>query len=537
MCANFISKTIVDLFHPVLVSFDQNHNMKKNRCKLIILLGWMTFLMNVQSGISQCGFQCISNDTAHQDYIDIVFEEDSTKNIISFGTRFTRYKSNDSIYNALVFQKLSDCGEMLQYKTITSFRNFILRPERLPYHPSYYPEEFIGNHCLRTSQNRFVSAIKVQDSLSRLRYVMLVEINKEGEFSKHGVCPISAQKANQFLLSHLIQLTNKQFVAILWDLATGYEFLYFDEELEFQYAKSFTMDRGIRAIIALQNGDFICSAAASDKYGFQFYRIDSLAQILWMQTPAEVFGSIRDLMIRNDSIYLVGNYGNTAALLIADLNGNILKSYYYTQQPYCNQRFSSLLLNDDRSASIGAYVRHCDPEDPRGADLSVFVIDPKGSITNQETFNFISRLGNGNSSQKNYFTDFGCNGLSKTSEQGLLMYGTSMYSDVNSNAVLHHDALLVKTKPLHVVQTKNKLDEQSIDIKLKTNPVHNELELIGPIQDIQNWWITDLYGNIVASGSEWVNPLQLNTIRCGLFFLHVGFDLAYSNSLKFVCIK
>ncbi|MBK9107755.1 MAG: hypothetical protein IPM92_05080 [Saprospiraceae bacterium] len=445
--------------------------MKSNRCKLIIVLALMAFLMKAQSGISQCSFQYISNDTAHQDYIDIVFEEDSTKNIISFGSRFSRYNTSNSIFNALVFQKFSECGELLQYNANSTYGSYLLRPERLPYHPSYYPEEFIGNHCLQTGQDRFVCAVKVQDSISRLRYVMLVEINNEGEFLKHGVSPISAQKANQFLLSHLLQLANKQFIAILWDLATGYEFLYFDEAFEFQYAKTFTIDRGIRAIKSLPNGDFICSAAASDKYGFQFYRMDSLAQIKWIQTPVEVFGSIRDFIVQNDSIYLVGNYGNTAALLIADLNGKILQSYLYTQQPYCNQRFCSVLLNDDQSASVGAYVRHCDPDDPRGADLAIFTIDSNGSITNQESYNFISRLGNGNSSQKNYFTDFGCYGLTKTLDQGLLMYGTSMYSDVNFNAVLHHDALLVKTKPQHVVQTKNQLDGLSLDIKLKTNLV------------------------------------------------------------------
>jgi hypothetical protein len=380
------------------------------------------------------------------------------------------------------------------------------------------------------NDTHFLLVDKGFDTLKNEFVLILFEIDKQGNIIRNNVLPITPNEANNRVIKHVIKLHDDKLLVILWNYFEEYTFFYFNDNLEFNSKTNLSLGRGIRNLKETPSGDFICTSLAYDNNSFQLYRFDTSGAIKWTITPYSSFGTARDLVIKNDSLFVVGGIGlQFSVFMICDLNGQIFKNYKYNSF-YCKSRFCNLFLESDNSFVIGAYAEHCDTRDNRGSDIAILGIDTQGEISWERLYNFKSALGT--TDPNGYYTDFGVTMIDKTTDGSFVTNGVSRYSRLTPGGVLHEDALLIKTEPI-ITSNKYSFEEKVNNYKLMNNLIETDLILIGPIENIINWRIFSPEGNIYLHGKRWTNSLSPNILNSGLYFLTITDKYNSIYNLKF----
>lgn len=467
---------------------------------------------------SQCSFQYISNDTTIQDYIELIYSRKNIDEIITIGSRINRGVINDSVYNAPVFQTFDYCGNVVNriiYKYIGSYK---LRHTGIPTHNAYR-EEPIGNTSIRTKNDEFLLVDKAIDTVTKELVLILYKISDEGMLKTYKTLRLSNHEANQTTIKNVIELQSGKILVILWDYLKEYVFYYFDNNSEFLLKKTVGASRGILSIKEVDSGEFICSSLAYDALSFQFYRLDTNSNIKWIVNPYNSYGSAREILVKNNKIYVTGSTNSFGVFLISDLNGNVLKEFRYDSF-CCKQRFCRAFLNSDNSFIISGYIEYCDSSDQRSPDIAIINIDSSGSILWNVAYNFKSALGTTGSN--GYFTDYGGFIVEIANDGGIITNGISKYNRLVPGGVLHEDALLVKSVPNIVANSSdNKINEQISEFNLMSNPVNHDLNIIGPLDQITKWTIYSLEGKKFLYGNKWPSNLNISNLRSGIYIINI----------------
>lgn len=500
--------------------------MKTKRLDFILIFSCFTIIAR-----TQCSFEYISNDTVFQDHIEFIHPKKNANEIITIGSRINRGLINDTVFNAPVFQIFDYCANILTKTVYNVIEKFKLNHKRLPFHQSYL-EEPIGNTAIAIDETQFLIVDKAIDTISNQQVLILFRIDDTGQIRSFKTLNLNSQEANQNAIKNVLKLKDGRFLVILTDNIVQYDFYYFDAYSEFLYKKSFNLGRGIRSIVEIDNNEFICSSNTTEKASFQFYRIDTSGQIKWIVTPYTVTGSAREILIEDAKIYIVGGSGVHGVFMICDFEGNTLKEFIY-DSIYCKQRFCSAYIASDSYYYIGGYIQHCDKNDKRGQDICILKMDPNGKLVWNKTYDFRNELGT--SGNQSYYTDFGGFMIRKTNDGGIITNGMSKYFAVTPGIELHEDALLIKTEAGLV--KNNQITKGPHHFELTANIIQNNLNIIGPTNDIKKWVLYNLQGASLVQGSNWSTDLEIGNLHLGVYVLNIMDQNNCNYYFKFIKMK
>lgn len=469
---------------------------------------------------AQCSFQYISNDTIYQDYIELIYSKKNKDEIVAIGSQINRGTINDSVFNAPVFRTFDYCGKVINKIIYQFIGNNKLAHRPMPTHNTY-KEEPIGNTNLKLQNNGFLLVDKATDTLLNQQVLILFSIDENGKLVHYQTLNITDNEANHSAIKNVIELRDGNILVILWDYSDRYSFYYFDKNYDYLYKKSFSLGRGIRNIKQLDNGDFICTSLAYDNYSFQIYRMDTDGEIKWMLTPFNTFGSAREVLIKNNTIYITGavNYGIKSpfgVFMICDINGSILKQFIYDTF-FCQPKFCSAYLNSDNTFVLAGYIEYCDANDIRSPDLAIIGIDTSGSILWNELYNFENAIGT--KGPGGYNTDYGGFAIARANDGSMIINGMSRYSGLRPGGILHDDAILVKTLPIVESNLDIQNKYQNPEYYLKSTLLNKTLDIFGPVEKIVTWMIFSIQGKVLLTGHKWENQLTINEIKSGIYII------------------
>lgn len=500
-----------------------------NRLKIII---FFCIILSTNSLQAQCNFQYISNDTSFQDYIDFVFSPKDKDRIITIGSRLNRKTSNSKQFNTVLFETFDYCGNIQIQEVYSNVDRYKIKHLATPMHNTYLDEP-IGNFAISISDNEYLIVDKATDTISLAQVLLLFRVNANGILKSYQALHLSTQEANQNVIKNVLKLQTGKYLIILWDNNVTYWFYYFDENLNLILKKPFNLGRGIRSIKDTKNGQFVCSSLAYDVTSFQFYKLDTSGEIKWITTPYLDFGSIRDLQIIDDKIYLTGGTMGFGAFIISDTFGNILKEFKY-DTPYCNQRFCSALIRPTMPTILSGYINYCDSSNKNGTDVIILSIDSNGRILYNTSYDLRNSLGT--SGEGGYFTDIGGFSLCSTNDSSVITNGISKYSDIRTGSTMHIDGTLIKSGQFTTNNKNGVQNDQHIKFELMSNPIIENLNIKGPLELIKFWSIFSLVdGKLIANGNYWQTK-NFEIAPSGLYSVFIKDKLNHSHFLKFLKI-
>ncbi|MBK9727545.1 MAG: T9SS type A sorting domain-containing protein [Saprospiraceae bacterium] len=477
-----------------------------------------------------CSFAKISNDTFFQDYVEFIYPQSNSDKIITIGSRFVRGFFDDTTFNAPIFEVFDYCGNSeikIIYKVIDRFR---LAHNRIAKSSSYLTEP-IGNNALSISNNSFLLVDKASDTLSGEPFLLFIPLNELGNIGSIHSFPITIDEFN-FNIKHVLKLINENILIILWDYPSeNYYFYYFDKEYNFISKKAVVLPRGVRAIKEISNNEFICTSLKNDSSGFQFYKLSNSLEIEWTVSPYVSYGSARDILIKNDTIYIVGGIHEGGILLISDFTGNVLKEYKINIFP--EQRLSGILLGENNDFFLSGYIIHPN-SDKRGEDIAIIKLGEDSIIKEIKLFDF--RNSSGTSGHQGYYTDFGGFGIAKANDGGIITYGVSKYERTRNGGVAHEDAILIKTEPMIITYNKDEPKLEFLKFVLKSNPVTSSLELIGKTEFIEQCFVYDIHGRLLSVYNQNSNIINVSLLNSGTYILKLLDKSNNCHQIKFVKI-
>ncbi len=461
----------------------------------------------------QCSFQYISNDTFFQDYIEFIYPEIGADKIQTIGSRFIRSFTDDTTFNAPIFQTFDYCGSILNKVVYQNVDRYKLIHNRIPKSSTYLSEP-IGNSAIRLQANEFLLVDKAFDTITNVdNYLIFLKLDEEGKIKHWYTFPVTLDELS-LTIKHVLELKDGRILVILWDYLTdNYSFYYFDKNYHLNELRQSVLTRGIRAIKEIGCNEFICTSLKSDSSGFQFYRIDSINQVEWMMSPYRSYGSARDILIKEDKIYIVGSV-NFGVVLICNQDGNIIKEYRIDTFP--DQRFYSLLLTTNDDIFLSGYITHLN-SDKRGEDVAVFHLDSTGKVVEYKLYDF--RNSSGTTGYQGFYTDYGGFGIAKANDRGIITFGMSKYYRTRSGGLPHEDALLIKTEPGIISKTKNQFQSEAFKYNLLNNPVDEYMNLTGDTDLIEHFMVYNLNLDEVYSARKWSGPVNVGNLISGIYIL------------------